>query len=243
MHLQHPRLKFRVDYKKDINTFYAFVREAGFSDGRNLEWAIFKKYPQFKKYKKDGKLKVPKKEVSAFVKNIYLQNKKIIEKNINLYKRNWSKIEKNYFKLIGQLFNGYKWPKGRYIAYPTIWGMYPRFLEDKTFQVPYRHKKEKYINVIIAHELLHFIFYNYFYKNYPKFKSDKYNFFVWNVSEIFNAIIQNSPHWVKLFGLKSMIYPEHKQVLKKLKNSMSSNKLSDIKANDLIKKIISLSKK
>ena len=57
----HPKLKFKIDYKRDIETFFAFNNEADFDDGRNLKWAILRKYPQFKKYKKNNKLDISKK--------------------------------------------------------------------------------------------------------------------------------------------------------------------------------------
>jgi len=232
----YPKLKFKIDYKRDIQTFFAFVNEADFDDGRNLKWAILRKYPQFKKYKKGNKLDISKKAVSDFVKSVYLKNKKTINKNINFYQKNWLKIEKDFYFLIDELFHQQPWPKGKYIVYPTIWGMYPRFLEDKTFQIPYKHKKKNYVNVIIAHEMLHFIFYDYFFKKYPKYKSNKYIFFVWNISEIFNNIIQNSPKWLKVFRIKSMPYPEHKKIIKKLEKIYYKKK--NIAVDDLIKNII-----
>ncbi len=116
-----------------------------------------------------------------------------------------------------EIFSGYKWPKGKYIAYPTIWGMYPRFLDKKTFQFPYQNNKPNYIKVIIAHEMLHFIFYDYVYKKFPKLKRCEYNYDLWNVSEAFNVIIQNSHKWVKLFNQRTVSYPEHKDLIIKFK--------------------------
>ncbi len=194
-----------------------------------------RKYPEFKKYKRN-KLDVNEKQISIFVNSIYQKNNKIIRKNLDLYKKSWAKLGKDYFVLVSQIFGDYKWPLGKYIVYLTIWGMHPRFLEDKTFQIPFRHKNEKYINVIIAHEMLHFIFYDYFYNKFPQYKSNKYNFFVWNISEIFNNIAQDSPQWIKIFKAKSMPYPEHKKIVNKLKKKFY--KKSVIIAKDLIKEII-----
>ena len=97
-------------------------------------------------------------------------------KNMSIYQKDWLMVEKNFHCLVDELFCGHKWPKGKYIAYTTIWGMFPKFLEDKTFQIPFKHKNKRYVIVVIAHELLHFIFYDYFYKKYPKYRLDKYNF-------------------------------------------------------------------
>lgn len=233
----HPIIKFKIDYKKDLYTLNGFLRDSAYDGGRNLDWAIFKKYPEFKKYKKERL----KKEIKNFLPIYYNKNKKEIDRNIKLYKNNWQKIEKKYYFLVDQLFSQKFWPKGKYIVYSTIWGMFPRFLEDKTFQIPaFKYKKIRYINVIIAHELLHFIFYNYFYNKYPKYKKDKYNFLIWNVSEIFNSIIQNSPSWFKIFKIKSMVYPEHKKIIIKINKKYKNKKII---IDDLIKDILKELKK
>ena len=115
--------------------------------------------------------------------------------------------------------------------------MYPRYLKDKTFQFPYRHKKKNFIPVVIAHEMLHFIFYDYIHKKFPKYKSYKYDFFIWHVSEIFNEIVQNSPKWFKVFKAKSMGYPEHKRIVNKLSKKYYKKdkwQLDEI-INDIIK--------
>lgn len=235
----YPKLKFRISYKKDIKTFYCFLADAEYDNGRNLRWAIFKKYPQLRKYQTYHTFQIEKKAVTAFVKNIYQKNASIIRSNLRTYQNNWQKIEKNYFALMGVLFDPKFWPSGKYIAYPTIWGMYPRFLKDKTFQMPYKYPSKKYVNVIIAHEMLHFIFYNYLFIRHPKYKNDKYDFLVWHISEIFNTLVQNSPRWLRLFQIKSKGYPEHKKILVKLKKYY---KVSNWNIDKLIQDIIRIVK-
>jgi len=223
----HPKIKFKIDVNKDIKTLKAFVNDAKFDGGENLQWAVFKKYPNLKEYFKNNKIKDYKK-ITEFIKEKYKKEEKIIEENIKIYQNNWEKVENKFFNLTDDLFIDQKWPKGKYITYPTIWGMFPRFLEDKTFQVPFTHKKEEYVNVVIAHEMLHFIFYEYLFKKYPKYKAKKYNFLVWNVSEIFNEVVQNSPKWRKVFGLKSMGYPQHKKIVEKISRKYYKNGKIDV---------------
>ena len=232
----YPKLKFKINYKRDIETFFAFNNEANFDSGRNLKWAILKKYPQFKKYKQGNTLNINEDIVKKFVESIYLKNYCLIKKNLSIYQKNWVNIKRNFYLLVDELFYQRSWPKGKYIALPTIWGMYPKFLEDKVFQIPYKHKNKKYVSIIIAHEMLHFIFYDYFDKKYSKYKSNKYIFFVWNISEIFNNVIQNSPGWLKIFRIKSIPYPEHKKIIKKLQKIYY--KKENIIVDDLIKNII-----
>ncbi len=235
-----PRLKFKISLQKDIETFFCFACDVKYDyQGRLLKWAIFSNHPFFLKYKSGKGIKIKKEIVQRYVEEFYRKNKEIIRRNLKLYHKKWDQKEKKFYELVSDLFHKKTWPKGKYIAYPTIWGMYPRFLEDKTFQIPYQYKKSKYVNVIIAHEMLHFIFYDYFYQKYPQYKKDKYNFFVWHVSEIFNVLVQNSTDWLKVFQLKSMPYPEHKKLIKKL-NLKYRNTIRieiDNLINDIIREI------
>jgi hypothetical protein len=208
----YPKIKFKIDFKKDILIFFNFLRDSKYDEGRNFQWAVLKHYPYFKKFNKN----INKKIVEDFVFKYYSKNKKFIERNLTIYEKNWKKIEKEFFVLIKNIFPKLKWPKGKYIAYSTIWSMYPRFLDDKTFQIPAISKKKKIVNFIIAHEMLHFIFYEYFLNKYKKYKNHKYDFFVWHVSEIFNVIIINRPDWQKILKNKDNGYPEHKKIIKKL---------------------------
>ena len=207
-----PKIKFKIDSKKDVSTFFDFLEDAKYDKGRSFEWAILKHYPYFKKFNWE----VDKKIVQDFVFKYYSKNKKAIEQSIMIYENNWRKIEKDFFNLVYTLFPKTKWPKGKYIAYITMWSMYPRFLDDKTFQIPAISKKKKAATFIIAHEMLHFIFYEYFLNKYKKYKSHKYDFFSWHVSEIFNVIIMNRPEWQKILENKDDGYPEHRKIINKL---------------------------
>lgn len=208
----YPKIKFKIDPKKDISTFFDFLKDAKYDEGRNFNWAILKHYPYFKEFKGE----IDKKIVQDFVFRYYSKNKKAIEKNIITHEKNWKKIEKDFFKLAYDLFLDTKWPKGKYIAYTTMWSMYPRFLDDKTFQIPAISRNKKVASFIIAHEMLHFIFYEYFLNKYKKYKSHKYDFFVWHVSEIFNVIIMNRLEWQKILKNKDDGYPEHGKIIEKL---------------------------
>jgi len=205
-----PLLRFIVSKKRDCQTAEAFIKEAKYDNGRNLEWAIFKKYPNLRKYCTKPYNAFNRKKFFNFVSQEYAKRHAVMAKDLAVNRSLWKKKEKGFYDLTAKIFSNKKWPKGRYIAYGTIWGMYPRFLNTKTFQIPYRHKKPMYIPVIVAHEMLHFMFYDYLYKRYPVFTDqEKYSFFNWHVSEIFNTIIQNSKEWARFFGCKTMSYPEH----------------------------------
>jgi hypothetical protein len=216
--MTHPNVTFRKSTAKDLTTIQTFTKESVYDNGRNLNWAAFKKYPKLKKYFDNNKgYKINNiKALRNFIDKTYHIKQAKMDHALERHGKRWTEIAPVFFSLVDPLFHGRKWPRGKYIAFGTIWGMYPRFLEDKTFQIPFWHRSQKYISVVIAHELLHFMFYDYFYERYPKYNRPKYNFFVWQISEIFNTIIQNSPTWLSHFKLKSMGYPEHRKIVKKI---------------------------
>ncbi len=217
-HMSYIRVTFRKSAKKDFETLRAFTKDAKYDNGRNLNWAVFNKYPQLKIYfDKNKQYKIKnKKALHYFIYEAHRSKQIDMNRALMQHKKCWEKIAPYYFPLVDHLFSGRKWPQGKYVAFGTIWGMYPRFLEDKTFQVPFWHRIPRYIPVVIAHELLHFMFYDYFYSHYPKYKNHKYDFKVWDISEAFNVLIQNSPKWLRVFKQKCVSYPEHKQLIQKM---------------------------
>ncbi|MFA6390977.1 MAG: hypothetical protein WCX78_04560, partial [Patescibacteria group bacterium] len=211
-----PKVRFQIDEKKDIKTFFCFSDDTEYDGGRSLNWAILKKYPELKEQFKDNVFVGEKKYIEEFVLNLYQNEEKVMNENLELYEKKWRKIEKEFYRLTDALFPLRKWPVGKYISYPTIWGMYPRFLDDKTFQVPFNAKEEKSVNIIIAHEMLHFVFYDYFLEKYPEY--DEHSMVAWHTSEIFNVIIQNLPEWIKVFEIPSGAYPEHEKIITEIQN-------------------------
>lgn len=199
--------------------------------------AVFSQFPHLKKMF-DGSVFIGKRsDVSTLVNGRYLKYGTTIEKNMSVYQKQWLEKESVFYNLTDELFPNFSWTKGKYIAYPTIWGMYPRFLEDKTFQVPFKTRRKRYVNVIAAHEMLHFIFYEYFFRLYPQYASDEHDFLAWHVSEIFNTVVQNSSKWLNVFGLETMEYPEHEAIVEKL--SGKYRKADVIETNALIADILS----
>lgn len=210
------KVKFKISYKKDVETFFAFLGEKH-NTKRVMNWAIYSIFPYLKKIQLT---KRDKKFVDQFVLFQYKTKAREMKENMAIYENQWRKVEPLFSRLTQVIFGSRKWPKGKYIAFATIWGMYPRFLEDKTFQIPFKYPKPAYINVVIAHELLHFMFYDYCFAKYPQYKKESYELLMWHASEIFNPLIQNSAKWQKIFGLPTMPYPEHEKAIKQLHESI-----------------------
>ena len=229
--MKHPKVKFKIDTTKDLRTFRAFVNDSKYDGGRSLRWGIFRKHPSVCRFMND------RKRVDAYIRSIYKKRAGDMAEALEFYRKQWKAKENVFFSLTDKLFPGFFWPKGKYIAYLTIWSMFPRFLEDKTFQIPFRYRRKKYVNVIIAHEMLHFIFYEWFYKQYPRYRQPRYNYFVWNVSEIFNVLIQDSYPWIRTFGMKTMPYPEHKKIIRRIGLAWAESRPVGRLVEDIILKV------
>ncbi len=139
-------------------------------------------------------------------------------------KNRWDKIAPSFFSVTSKIFKNYSWPKGKYIGYVSIFNHNPRFLKNKIFQVYFRHKAGS--NYITAHELLHFIFYDYAIKKHANLFRDKNteSGIFWDIAEIFDYIILRSPEFVKILGAKKqIIYPEHKRYISRLNKLWKNN--------------------
>lgn len=211
-----PQLSFSILPEKDVSTFFSFVEEAGFDGGRNVEWAVFKNHSNLKKFFRDHEFIGKKSDIASYVSEIYDRDREVMKDRLKQYEEKWRVAESVYFASVHTLFDPSFWPEGEYIASPTVWSMYPRFLEDKTFQLPYEPAGRPDILFIIAHEMLHFIFYEYFLTKYPEYRNDESDFFLWNVSEIFNTVIQNLASWPQEMNNREAAYPEHKDIVAKL---------------------------
>jgi hypothetical protein len=223
--MAQPKVTFEISQAAELRTLIAFAKDAKYDHGQSLTWGIFRRHPELKKLIA-GPAHLPLPKIKKYIRGDYVKNEAEFRKDAAIVEKQWRKKEKVFFKMVKQEFGDARWPKGKYIAYFTIWSMFPRFLDDRTFQVPFRHKRKEYINVIISHEMLHFMFYEHFYEWHPEYRNPKYNYFIWNISEIFNVLIENSSRWVRVFKRKTMSYPEHDAMIRTLRKQIHGKTLS-----------------
>jgi len=170
-------------------------------------------HPELKNIKKKNKT-IQKKIIDQYFDNFYQKHKDYLEKGVKEFQTEWNKTEEEYFRAVAIIFKNHPWPKGKYIGYLSIINCNPRFIKDKTFQVFYFHPEG--VVSVTAHELLHFIFYDYCLKKHSKIfkKLNPDNGVFWNLAEIFNVIILSLPAFKKIHPRKSIkSYPEHKITL------------------------------
>lgn len=125
---------------------------------------------------------------------------------IALYKNK----ELKFFYETNKIFKNHPWPKGKYIAYLSVFDFCPRFLDDKTFFV-FMYDGDNGVLFTIFHEMLHFIFYDYCLTKYPQiFKGQNTESGpFWEIAELFNAVLQQTPSFSKLHGqIEEIGYPK-----------------------------------
>ena len=224
----YPELKFIYSKRKDLEIFLGFIETNKYFDkSEDLKIGFFSIFPELRDTEKMA-TEEAKKKAQKIIDKEYSKKKKTIEKNLKKIKADWQKVAPWFYKECDRIFESQPWPEGKYIAYTTIWGIYPRFLGDKTFTFPYKHKLKNYPLVVIAHEMLHFMFYDYLFKNYPKYKNKQYEEKIWGMSEIFNPLIQNSGRWQRKLEQKVIIYSKLKPEIKKMQKIL----LPDFTAKD-----------
>ncbi len=244
--MKHPSVRFSRSYRKDIVAVSGFLCDARFDGGSALEEAVFSVMPQLRTTLSDWKVgqSIPL-IVQQQIRHLYKENSQSIEYDMRIAKYVWQKLASTFFQLTDEIFETFLWPKGKYIAYPTVWGMFPRYLDDKTFQIPVRFRRKKLIPVVIAHEMLHFICYHHLFRTRPELKKQSNQFLCWHVTELFNSVVQTTPCWRRIFGAVPMDYPIHEKSLRKLRSKYqlvnATNR--EVFIDDLVRTAESLVKK
>ena len=150
--------------------------------------------------------------VRNYTADYYAKNEEHLKNKFELTKSDWGSVERKYFDLVKKLFNYHPWPEGKYKGIGSIFHMYPRFIQKKIFFFPLNHKIERYANKVIAHEMLHFMFFDYVEKKYGLHEKSvipgKEINYLWKVSEAFNSVIEGWQPYSELFNSKPRPYPE-----------------------------------
>lgn len=237
--MKNPKIRFAINKEKDISFLRSLLRYRE-QQKRELGWAL-SGHKILKRKLDVFKTISPQvfKLVRGHLDDFYKANKDLMNRQLVQIDSVWvSRRRKKFYLLIGKLFKDSVFPKGKYVAYLTAWNLYPRFLEDKTFFIPWRHVDADFIHVVIAHEMLHFKFFDFFKKHFPSFRNPEHSFFIWHVSEIFNGAVQNSKPWLKVFKKKVKLYPEHEKIVRSILKWQAEQKSID--AETVIEKIISV---
>jgi hypothetical protein len=199
----YPKVKFRVDADRDFENYRLF-----------LKYAPQRFVPMFLPPDLQNLLvgvtsaKKRRELVKAYIEDGFRKNRKRIRNNVSAVERTWRSKEQGYFKLMDVVFGGYPWPRGKYEGYASVFSMYPRDVADKTFH--FSAFDSGHAVATTSHELMHFIFFDYVRRHYGLKEGDRVPGhgpnYLWNVSEVFNAVIEGWGPYRKMFGTSGETY-------------------------------------
>lgn len=187
----YPRLRIRLNKNLDKKVCYQFINFK--KEGVDFGEGITKVHPDLMTAKSLSE-KEKGKSISHYVDLFYEKNLKELERAMVLAEKEWELHKNDFFKITDKYFEKHLWPKGKYIAYLSIFNCNPRFLEDKTFQVYWRHPKG--FMTVAVHEMLHFLFYDYISIkfNQKKFTDES----LWRLSELIDYFLLEESEFIKI---------------------------------------------
>lgn len=214
------KVSFHIN--KSFDKFIAgqFLNEKG--GGIDFGKNIVRMHPSLRTARTNPKLR--KDIISKYFYEYYISHKKEIIGRVKVIKSGWRRVEQEYIEITEKIFGGYHFPRGMYTAYASIINCNPRFLDSKTFQFFYKKEKGDAIYTI-AHELLHFIFFDFVEKKMKneirKLSENK----LWDLSEIFNVVVLRSAAYKKIINRKYVrLYPNHKKYIQAFERSYRDSK-------------------
>jgi len=202
-------LKFELNRELDKQMAFIFINKSNKVGGVDFSKSITSIHPELEKiiYLNDNDKKIA---IEEYFDKYYDNNIKDLENHRLNFRTDWEKIETGLAKQLNKLFKNPIKPDGKWIAYLSIMDCNPRFLDNKTFQIFYKHKNDG--NSITIHEILHFFFYDYAVKNFKDtFENlDKNTGIFWMLAELFNDVVQVLPEFVEIQGDNKIYgYPDH----------------------------------
>jgi hypothetical protein len=215
------KLRFYLNKKLDELIIEQFLDEHG--GGIDFGRGIIKIHPQLKSIRSLKNITQRKKTICIYFDRYYRIHKALMRRKIELLRLAWCKREKEFVVITENFFDGFRFPKGKYIAYASIIDCNPRFLESKTFQFFYKKSVADAIHTI-SHELLHFIFFDFVEKKLKKEIKRLSENQLWDLSEIFNFIVLESPLYHHIVNQKFVIpYPNHQHYIRQFRKAYKNS--------------------
>lgn len=211
------KLRFYLNKKLDGRMAEEFLDERG--GGIDFGKRIVKIHPQLKSVKSLKNTTQREKAIHVYFDNYYRIHEAAMLRKIERVQNAWRKQEQKYIATTENFFGGFRFPRGKYIAYASIINCNPRFLESKTFQFFYKKSSADAIHTI-AHELLHFIFFDFVEKKLKKETKYLSEDQLWTLSEIFNVVVLKSPRYRHIINQQFVIYyPDHRHYIRQFEKA------------------------
>lgn len=192
------KLKFEFNVTYDTEIAWLFYRERNYGGVDFWGKGALRYHEALTALPSKGK----KKEfLSHYVASLYADHRTEFEARKKEIALLYRKNKDTFLHEMKKIFKTHPWPRGKYIAYLSIFDFGPRFLKNKTLQV-FMYDRDSGILFTIFHEMLHFMFYDYCIKKYPViFRGrDTEQGPFWEIAELFNAVVQQGPIFKEIHG-------------------------------------------
>lgn len=205
----YPQVKFRIDKDLDKWKMNEFLHQI--KSGDYFKKGIYDMHPDLEKTE----------DIDGYIDCVYKDNIDEFTKKQKQITKHWSKFNEPFVEFNNKIYKEILWPKGEYVGYLSISQPYPRFLNTATFQVDAFHIKKSV--VITAHEMGHFIFFEYVRNRYtPKIKKldegklnralyNKLKIPLWELSEVHVVMLMQTPEFQNIIINQSRPYPNHEE--------------------------------
>lgn len=211
-----PVVKFGLDIDLDIKKICEYLNRISSPGGLDFRQIITEIYPELNEA---VALFEPQQTgwIETWVRSNYFKNRKKYQELVNQIEKVWDLYQGEFFEKTNKLFPNTSWPQGKYFGYLTICPPCPRYLEDKTFQLPIG-PSEEWVKVI-THEILHFLFFEYVRIRYLSDSCSaisnemyqrmegKLTVSLWDLSEIFNLLVLTLKQFGQGGGSNLEAYP------------------------------------
>ena len=200
-----PEITFKqIPLEFEVEMFFDFL-EGGWNR------MITEKYPQFLKIKKIKEKKERKLAIKNEIVKIRTELGSELDKNLEIIKSSWQKIEVECLQELPNIIQT-DWPDREITAYVSLNPVCPRHLDSWRFSVTHDRKNT---NVVIAHEISHFLYFKKFKEIFPKISNENYEspHKEWLLSELVAVIVSHDPRMFKIIGVKDDFYQEHKKMM------------------------------
>jgi len=209
--MKQPIIKLKFDQKLDQELAWSFYSDQEFGGCNFWKERALKHHLKLIEVKS---AKNPKKFLNEYISDFYKSN----DKEIRTLSKNAIKYlgqeQDKFFLKVDKLFKGYPWPRKVFIGYFSIFDFCPRFLDSGEFQIFIYDSRNIQLFTIFS-EMLHFIFYDFVQKNFPETKKmNTEQGKLWDIAEVFNAVIQDTGDFIELHGkVKNIEYSNHKDLI------------------------------
>jgi hypothetical protein len=214
--MQKIEIKFELNKELDKHVIWDFLGlDKPPVGGIDFAESIFRDHPYLMILKENNKSDEENwKVICDYVDDFYERNIEDLNTSLEAIQKEWRKDESDFFDYISCIFKDPEVSEGEYAGYLSIINCNPRFLHNKTFQVFYKHKSGT--NYVIAHEVLHFFFYDYANKRHSKMFAglDENTGIYWDLAELFDVVAMSASDFMSNRYFENIHpYPEHAKYL------------------------------